>query len=642
MCADAAALEILYRYWGYDSFRPMQADIIRSVTAGNDTIGLLPTGGGKSITFQVPALLMPGITLVVTPLISLMKNQVDNLRERDIRAVALYSGMSRRERTLALDRIRLGKVRLVYVSPERLSSSEFLYLISGLEISLIVVDEAHCISQWGYDFRPSYLKISALREIMPQVPLLALTATATPEVTADIALRLQMRSPAIFSHSFSRQNLSYLIRNVSIAAEKESMLISILEHTAGSTIVYVRSRKKTVELAAILQRYGIQALAYHAGLEPETKTRRQEQWQHNEVRVMVATTAFGMGIDKPDVRLVVHYDLPSSLEEYYQEAGRAGRDGKEAFAVAIVADSDKATLKRRLNDQFPEPDFIRRVYELVGNFVNLSVGYGENSLFDFDIECFCLTYNLPVRRVMSALGILSLAGYVEFHADTVSSARVYVPLTRNEIYELDFTETELAVFQEMMRVSPGLFTDYVAVNEIRLGEVLGLPTTAVYETLTGLRKRKIIDYIPRREIPYIYFPQRRILPRHVVLSAEVYETRLKRAQERLKALMGFIWCDDGCRTARMLAYFGETETGNCGKCDWCRAHNKDTGRHKGAEDVDESIMMWIKKCGGCVTLETVRNAFGKHRDKALSHIRAMTDAGLLEFDALINSIRIKE
>ena len=357
-------LSILKKYWGYDSFREMQLPIIESVLNGNDTLGLLPTGGGKSLTFQIPALLMPGLTLVVTPLISLMKDQVDNLRSRGVRAVAIHSGLSRSEHRLALDRCRLGKAKLLYLSPEKLQSESFITHLCRLDVSMIVVDEAHCISQWGYDFRPSYLHIAALRRHFPDAVMLALTASATPEVRTDIMDRLKFRSRTVFSKSFARPNISYLVR---YADHKPGMLLKVLKATSGSAIVYVRSRKRCREIAGMLRDENISADYYHAGLVPEEKNEKQNRWKAGEVRVMVATNAFGMGIDKPDVRVVVHIDPPSSLEEYYQEAGRAGRDGLPSFAVMIVSAQDKGVLTRRLNEAFPEKDTIRRVYELACN-----------------------------------------------------------------------------------------------------------------------------------------------------------------------------------------------------------------------------------------------------------------------------------
>ena len=416
--------EVLKHHWGYDTFRPMQRDIIDSVLSGSDTLGLLPTGGGKSITFQVPAMMLPGITIVVTPLISLMKDQVDNLAERGIRAVYFHSGLSRRETELGLTRCRLGKVHLVYISPERLQNERFISELRAMKVSLIVVDEAHCISQWGYDFRPSYLKVASLRETVgTSVPVLALTASATPEVTADIMERLHFREPKVFARSFTRENLSYVVR---YADFKEDTLLRVMRATSGCAIVYVRSRRRCREIAMLLRREGVSADYYHAGLDPEEKEIRQNAWKADEVRVMVATNAFGMGIDKPDVRTVVHFDLPSSLEEYYQEAGRAGRDGREAFAVVIASVRDKATLSRRLSESFPDKDFIRKVYELTGNYLDVAVGDGYGSVYEFNIEEFCHTYSLPPVPAQSALRLLSRAGYLEYIEETSSRSRLMV------------------------------------------------------------------------------------------------------------------------------------------------------------------------------------------------------------------------
>ena len=497
-------LSILKRYWGYDAFRPLQREIIDSVLEGRDTLGLLPTGGGKSITFQVPAMLLPGLTVVVTPLISLMKDQVDNLRERDIKAVYFHSGLSRRETQLGLTRCRLGKIKLVYISPERLQNEAFIAELRAMTVSLIVVDEAHCISQWGYDFRPSYLKVADMREIVgEEVPILALTASATPEVTADIMRSLRFREGSrMFARSFTRENLSYIIR---YADFKEDTLLRVLRATSGCAIVYVRSRRRCREIAQTLVREGISADYYHAGLDPEEKDRRQSAWKNDEVRVMVATNAFGMGIDKPDVRTVIHCDLPSSLEEYYQEAGRAGRDGRESFAVVIALPRDKATLSRRLSDSFPEKDFIRRVYELTGNFLDVAVGSGYGMLYEFNLENFCRTYSLPPVMTASALRLLTRAGYLEYIDETTSRSRLMVIMKKEELYELELTPEAEDVFQCVLRTYTGLFADYVNISELTIARSTMLSTEAVYQALLYLGRIHAIHYIPMRTTPYIYY-----------------------------------------------------------------------------------------------------------------------------------------
>lgn len=618
-------LSILKRYWGYDAFRPLQREIIDSVLEGRDTLGLLPTGGGKSITFQVPAMLLPGLTVVVTPLISLMKDQVDNLRERDIKAVYFHSGLSRRETQLGLTRCRLGKIKLVYISPERLQNEAFIAELRAMTVSLIVVDEAHCISQWGYDFRPSYLKVAEMRAIVgEEVPILALTASATPEVTADIMRSLRFREGSrMFARSFTRENLSYIIR---YADFKEDTLLRVLRATSGCAIVYVRSRRRCREIAQTLVREGISADYYHAGLDPEEKDRRQSAWKNDEVRVMVATNAFGMGIDKPDVRTVIHCDLPSSLEEYYQEAGRAGRDGRESFAVVIASPRDKASLSRRLSDSFPEKDFIRRVYELTGNFLDVAVGSGYGMLYEFNLENFCRTYSLPPVMTASALRLLTRAGYLEYIDETTSHSRLMVIMKKEELYELELTPEAEDVFQCVLRTYTGLFADYVNISELAIARSTMLSTEAVYQALLYLGRIHAIHYIPMRTTPYIYYTTSRELPKHVIMPVEVYEQQRERMRLRLEAMKGFVFDSTECRVRGMLRYFGEADAPECGKCDVCRSKKAASTAAETLRTISESIIYQASHPGGADIASVLANTAGR-REEIIGEIRRLADAG---------------
>lgn len=623
-------LSILKRYWGYDAFRPLQREIIDSVLEGRDTLGLLPTGGGKSITFQVPAMLLPGLTVVVTPLISLMKDQVDNLRERDIKAVYFHSGLSRRETQLGLTRCRLGKIKLVYISPERLQNEAFIAELRAMTVSLIVVDEAHCISQWGYDFRPSYLKVADMREIVgEEVPILALTASATPEVTADIMRSLRFREGSrMFARSFTRENLSYIIR---YADFKEDTLLRVLRATSGCAIVYVRSRRRCREIAQTLVREGISADYYHAGLDPEEKDRRQSAWKNDEVRVMVATNAFGMGIDKPDVRTVIHCDLPSSLEEYYQEAGRAGRDGRESFAVVIALPRDKATLSRRLSDSFPEKDFIRRVYELTGNFLDVAVGSGYGMLYEFNLENFCRTYSLPPVMTASALRLLTRAGYLEYIDETTSRSRLMVIMKKEELYELELTPEAEDVFQCVLRTYTGLFADYVNISELTIARSTMLSTEAVYQALLYLGRIHAIHYIPMRTTPYIYYTTSRELPKHVIMPVEVYEQQRERMRLRLEAMKSFVFDSTECRVRGMLRYFGEADAPECGKCDVCRSKKAASTAAETRRTISESIIYQASHPGGADIASVLANTTGR-REEIIGEIRRLADAGRIIID----------
>ena len=569
------ALETLRRYWGYDSFRPLQSEIVTSALSGHDTLGLMPTGGGKSITFQVPGLMMEGVTIVVTPLISLMKDQVDNLKRRHIKAVTFHSGMTRHEHTVALERLINGGAKFLYVSPERLRNDNFLSLLRGLKVSQIVVDEAHCISQWGYDFRPAYLNIKKLRKVKPDVAILALTATATPEVARDICEQLEMRDPAVYRMSFTRDNINYIVRP---AETKIYEVFHILSRTQGSSIVYVRSRKRTVEISEYLSSAGISATAYHAGLDYELKEKRQNSWQMGETRVMVATNAFGMGIDKPDVRVVIHYDMPPSLEEYYQEEGRAGRDGKRSYAVLLTSKRDQALMRRRVTESFPDREIIRKIYERICNVLNVSLGEGYGLLKEFDIEKFCDLFGYQERQCRSAIHLLQQAGYLEYMEEGDRGSRVMMTCHRDELYDLHGVSPRTErVLTGILRTYTGLFTEYVNINESSMARNLQLSEREIYESLLELGRMKILSYIPRSRIPLIYLPTSREEPRYIEIGKKIYEDRRATMSRRVEAMLSYAYDSHECRENRMIRYFGEERETGCGHCDVCRSR-RDNGK----------------------------------------------------------------
>lgn len=561
--------EILAKYWGYTAFRPLQEEIIHSIAEGNDTLGLMPTGGGKSITFQVPALAKEGICIVVTPLIALMKDQVENLRRVGIKATAVYSGMTRQEIITQLENCIFGGYKFLYVSPERLSTELFQAKLQAINVSLLVVDESHCISQWGYDFRPSYLNIAEIREQLEGVPVLALTATATPEVVADIQERLRFRKKNVFQKSFRRDNLSYVVRQTD---DKIQALIQILQKVPGCAIVYVRNRKRTKEIALALQSAGISADYFHAGLNRAEKDLRQNRWKNDECRVIVSTNAFGMGIDKPDVRIVIHIDMPGSLEEYYQEAGRAGRDEKTAYAVALCAGTDSAKLKKRLADEFPDRAFICRVYEALGNYFQIAVGYGLDTVHDFSITDFCHVFKFSIIQTHHALKILELSGYIEYTEEIESASRLMFRITRDDLYKYQHQSKRTDdIIQAILRSYTGLFADFVYIDERLIATRSGSTPQEVYDILTGLSKLKILQYIPRKKTPLIIYTQSREEQRYVRIPRKAYEERKERLARRIEKVLEYTTEKYICRSRILLTYFGEKGTEDCGTCDVCRS-----------------------------------------------------------------------
>lgn len=572
--------EILRQYWGYDDFRGIQREIIESIGSGHDTLGLMPTGGGKSITFQVPALAKEGTCIVITPLIALMKDQVDNLRRRGIRAAAIYSGLTHEEILITLENCIFGAIKLLYVSPERLSSELFQTKLRHMKVSFITVDEAHCISQWGYDFRPSYLEIAKIRRILPSAPVLALTATATPQVVEDICDKLHFSSADqagekynVFRMSFERKNLAYVVRQ---AADKREELIHILRSVKGSAIVYTRSRKRTKEFAELLNDAGIPATFYHAGLDTAVKDERQRAWQDDKTRVMVATNAFGMGIDKPDVRVVIHIDCPDSVEAYFQEAGRAGRDGFKAYAVLLYNDNDKRKLEKRISDTFPEKDFIREVYEHLAYFYQIGVGSGYGHTFEFSIDKFCHAFRHFPIQVDSALKILNRAGYIEYTEEQDNQARVMFTVSRNELYRLENTShNEEKIITALLRNYGGLFTDYNYIDESFIASQCALQPHQVYMILKGLSQRHILHFIPQKKTPYIRYTQRREDKEHIQLMPAIYEERKAQFTERIHAIIEYASNDSVCRSRQLLRYFGEENNHDCRQCDVCLSHRKE-------------------------------------------------------------------
>lgn len=605
--------EILKQYWNYDNFRGIQEEIIESIGKGHDTLGLMPTGGGKSITFQVPALAQPGLCLVITPLIALMKDQVRNLRDRGIKALAVYSGMTREEIVVALENCIFGDYKFLYISPERLDTDIFRAKLRNMKINMITVDESHCISQWGYDFRPAYLKISEIRELLPTVPVLALTATATPEVVKDIQTKLGFREDSrIFRMSFERKNLAYIVRNTE---SKQEELLHILNSVSGSAIVYTRNRKRTREVAELLVNNEITATFYHAGLNNDVKDQRQKSWLSGESRVMVATNAFGMGIDKPDVRLVIHVDLPDSPEAYFQEAGRAGRDGQKAYAVLLYAKSDKATLSKRITDTFPDKEYIRKVYEDVNYYFQMAMGDGLGCTFAFNLDEFCRNFKHFPVQADSALKILTRAGYLEYTDEQDNASRILFTIHRDELYKLRETDPETEkLINVILRSYTGLFTDYAYINEDSLAIRSGLTRQRIYEILLMLTRRHILHYIPRKKTPYIIYTRERQEAGRLAITRDIYEERKESYITRIKAMTEYATAEDKCRSRMLLHYFGEKNEHNCGLCDVCLSKHHSGMKLGEFQEMENQIREQLETSP--LSAATLLNRINGEREKA--------------------------
>lgn len=618
--------KILKQYWGYDTFRPLQEEIINSVASGKDTLALMPTGGGKSITFQVPAMAKPGLCLVITPLIALMKDQVENLRSRHIKAYAIYTGQTSHETSLILDNCTNDpNTKFLYCSPERLGSETFINRVRHMNINLLAIDESHCISQWGYDFRPSYLQIAKIRSIIPDVPVLAVTATATPLVVDDIQERLEFREKNVFKKSFERKNLIYLVREVD---DKYKHMLRIIENIPGTGVIYVRNRLKTKEIAEFLQQNGISADFYHAGLTTEMRDSKQDDWKSGKTRIIVSTNAFGMGIDKPDVRFVIHIDLPDTLEAYFQEAGRAGRDEKTAYAIMLYNQSDKKKLHQRISQTYPSIDEIKHVYECLGNYCQVGIGDGAGYSFDFDLAQFAKNFKLNILIAHNSLKLLQQGGYIEYSEETNSTARILFTVDRDDLYNYQITNpSEDNIIKMILRTTTGVFTEYQPINEETLAQKLGYSRQMVYDFILKLARDKIINYIPRTSLPQVYFTENRLSAKDLYFGPDKYLNRKKLYIEKIEAVVRYA-SDFECRVQQLLRYFGAENPPMCGTCDVCRHKHETNMSEYEFYNIKETIIKIIQAEKTNIT--TIADKIQKPQDKVIKVVRWMLDYNEIE------------
>jgi ATP-dependent DNA helicase RecQ len=615
--------EVLKRYWGFDDFRPLQEEIVESAGSGNDTLALMPTGGGKSITFQVPALAKEGICLVITPLIALMKDQVENLKSRNIKALAIHSGLTRDEISIALDNCIFGDYKFLYLSPERLSTELFKVRVQQMNVNLIAVDEAHCISQWGYDFRPSYIKIAELRDLLPDVPVMALTATATPQVAKDIMEKLSFRNARLLKKSFERTNLAYLVRKTE---DKHREMLSIVRSVSGTGVIYVRNRRKTRELAELLVKNGFSADHYHAGLKFEQRMRKQEEWQQDKTRIMVSTNAFGMGIDKPDVRFVIHMDLPDSPEAYFQEAGRAGRDEKPARAILLYNDADEKLAQKRIEVNFPSFELLREIYRALFNHLQVPVGGGKGASYDFILGEFLSKNNYNAVTVTSALNILSREGYFEISDEINNPSRIHFIVGRDDLYKFQVTNPKFDAFIKLLlRSYTGLFSQYVSFDEYTLAKRAGMEQEEAYNYLVRLAEMKVIHYIPKKGNPVITLLEERLEDRNVRISAELYKFRKERYVERINELLKYAGSETKCRSQFLLSYFGEISTRRCGQCDVCTEKGSASVNAAEAGQIADAI---LERLGaGPADLASLVEVAGNERLNVTEVLNQLTEEG---------------